>query len=247
MADWRAPFYPIAGYSALMPARLPAAAGTLLLALAVPAGAQAVPTIEPLRPCYVTAGTQDEPQGEGVVIRGQGFTPNSRVNLTVNDAPVPGGDGLQVNDTGLLTLDPFPAPWVPNGTRDFKVTLTEVDNPAQTVTATAMATKLRVNIRPKSARPSQRIRFKGSGFTADKPVYAHYIRKNRQVARVRVARRTGECGSWSVRRPQFPMRNPQQGTWFVQFDQSKKYVDGRSGKLETVHVRVKFQVSLVRG
>jgi hypothetical protein len=230
-----------------MPARLAALAGTLLLGLAVPAGAQAVPTIEPLRPCYVTAGTADNPQGEGVVIRGQGFTPNSRVNLTVDDAPISGGDGLQVNEAGLLALDPFRAPWVPSGTRDFKVTVTEVDNAAQTVTTTAKATKLRVKVRPRSARPSDRIRFSGSGFTDEKPVYAHYTRRNKQIARVRMARRTGECGSWSARRTQFPMRNPEQGTWVVQFDQSKRFVDGRRNTLRSVYVRVKFNVTLVRG
>lgn len=228
-----------------MSARFPAVAGTLLLALAAPAAAQAVPTIEPLKPCYVTAGTAEDPQGEGVEIRAQGFDPNSQVDLTLDGAPVEGGSGLQVGETGLLTLPKFPAPFVPSGTRPFSVTLTQQNNPANTVTATAKATKLRVDIRPKSARPSDRIRFKGSGFTADKPVYAHYIRKNKQVARVRIAGRTGECGGWSARRPQFPMRNPDQGTWFVQFDQSKKFVDGRLGTLESVYVRVKFKVSLV--
>jgi hypothetical protein len=230
-----------------MSARPAVVAGTLLLGLAAPAGAQAVPTIEPLRPCYVTAGTAEDPQGEGVVVRGQGFTPNSRVDLTVNGAPVLGGDGLQVNDAGLLALDPFRAPWVPSGTRDFTVTVTEVDNAAQTVTATAKATKLRVKVRPESARPSDRIRFSGSGFTGDKPVYAHYTRKNKQMARVLMAERTGECGSWSARRTQFPMRNPAQGTWVVQFDQSRKFVDGRRNTLKSVYVRVKFKVTLVRG
>jgi hypothetical protein len=230
-----------------MPARLPAIAGTLLLALAVPAGAQAVPTIEPLKPCYVTAGTAGDPQGEPVSISAQGFDPNSQVDLTLDGAPVKGGSGLQVGDTGLLALPPFPAPFVASGTRTFSVTLTQTNNAANTVTATAKATKLRVGIRPKSARPSQRIRFNGSGFTGEQAVYAHYIRKNKQVARVRMARRTGECGAWSARRRQFPMRKPAQGTWFVQFDQSRKFVDGRRGTLESVYVRVKFSVSLVRG
>ncbi len=226
--------------------RLHAAAGTLLVALAVPASAQAVPTIEPLRPCYVTAGSAKNPQAEGVLVRAQGFTANSQVDLTVNGAPIANSIGLQVGDTGLLdSLTPFPAPWVRKGTEEFTVTLTEQQNPANTVSATTKATRLGVKIRPKSARPSQKIRFKGSGFTADKPVYAHYIRKGRQVERVRMVRRTGECGSWSVRRPQFPMRNPDQGNWFVQFDQSRKFVDGRRGTLKSVYVRVKFRVSLM--
>ena len=60
-----------------------------------------------------------------------------------------------------------------------------------------------------------------------------------------MARETGECGTWSVRRPQFPMRDPAQGNWVVQFDQSKKYVNGNTGRLASVYVRVKITVSLV--
>ena len=41
------------------------------------------------------------------------------------------------------------------------------------------------------------------------------------------------------------MEDPAQGTWIVQFDQSKKYVNGTKGKLGSVYVRVKIRVSLV--
>jgi hypothetical protein len=230
-----------------MLSRVSAVSGALLVALAVPASAQAVPTIEPLKPCYVTAGTAANPQGEPVRINAQGFTANSKVDLTLDGATLPGSQGLQVAEAGILALDrfAFPAPFVRRGSKDFTVTLTEQNNPANTVTATARSTRLGVKIRPKSARPSQRISFKGSGFTGEQPVYAHYTRGGREIERVRLARRTGECGSWSVRRPQFPMKHPSQGTWFVQFDQSKKYVDGTRGTLQSVYVRVKIKVSLV--
>lgn len=228
-----------------MLSRVYAVAGTLLVALAAPASAQAVPTIEPLKPCYVTAGTAKNQQGEAVMISAQGFTPNSKVDLTLNGAPLQGSTGLQVGDTGLLELPGFPAPFVRKGPQDFTVTLAEQGNPANTVSATAQSTRLGVNIKPKSARPSQRISFKGSGFTAEKPVYAHYTLRGKQVKRVRMARRTAECGAWSVRRPQFPMKDPDQATWFVQFDQSKRYVNGTRGTLKSVYVRVKIDVSLV--
>jgi hypothetical protein len=232
-----------------MPSRVSVVAGILFVVLAAPASAQVAPTIEPLKPCYVTAGTAAHPQGEGVGVSAQGFTANSRVDLTVNGQPLEGGSSnLQVDANGVLPpLKPFPAPFVRSGSQDFTVTLAEQNNPANTVTATAKSTRLGVKIRPTSARPSQRISFKGRGFTAEKPVYAHYTRGGRQIERVRMARRTGECGTWSVRRPQFPMKDPDQGTWFVQFDQSKQYKDGTRGTLESVYVRVKIKVSLVRG
>src|SRR5687767_10110943 len=94
-----------------MRTRVHAVAGPLLVALAAPASAQSVPTIEPLRPCYVTAGTAAKPLGEPVRIRGQGFTANSKVDLTLNGAPIKDGADQQVGDDGRLILRPFPAPF----------------------------------------------------------------------------------------------------------------------------------------
>jgi hypothetical protein len=228
-----------------MPSRVFAVAGSLLFVLAVPASAQAVPTIEPLKPCYVTAGTAKDHDGEAVLVQAQGFTPDSRVALTLDGAPLKGGSDLQVDANGVLQLNEFPAPFVPKrvGTRDFTVTLTEINNPANTVSATAKATALGVDLEPPSAEPSQRIRFSGRGFTADKAVYAHYVRKGKQVKRVRVTRRTGACGNWSVKRPQFPFADPALGNWIVQFDQSKKYRNPAVETPRSVYVRLKINIS----
>jgi len=228
-----------------MPSRFFVVAGSLLAALALPAAAQAVPTLEPLKPCYVTAGTVEDPAGEGITLRAAGFTANSRVDLSLNGAPFEGGSGLQVDEAGMLATPPFRAPFVASGTQDLTFTLTEQGNAANTVSATTKATRLDVKVRPRTAPPSDRVRFTGSGFTEDKPVYAHYTRRGKQVKRVRLTRRPGECGSWSVRRPQFPIKNPAQGNWFVQFDQSKQYRDGRRGKLRGVFVRIRFTITLV--
>jgi hypothetical protein len=229
-----------------MPARIAAVAAALFFALAVPAAAQ-MPVIEPLKPCYVTAGTAAKPRGEGVGIRAAGFTPNSKVDLTVNGQPLDGSAGLQVGPTGQLTLDPFPAPFVRRGSEQFTVTLAEVGNPAHSVSATARSTRLTVDVKPERARPSQRIRFTGSGFTDAKPVFAHYTYRGKQVRRVRMARKTGDCGGWSVRKRQFPMDDPDQGRWTIQFDQSKRYIKASSGRLKSVYVLLPIEVSLERG
>ena len=64
-----------------MPARRPAAAcGALLVALAVPAAAEAATFTAPLAPCYVTAGTATNRQAEGFPVAAAGFTINSLVN-----------------------------------------------------------------------------------------------------------------------------------------------------------------------
>jgi hypothetical protein len=236
---------PSAGYSARMSARIPAVTGALLIALLVPASAEAA-TIEPLKPCYVTAGSAAQPQGEPVQIRAAGFTANSKVDLAVDGQPV--SAGLQTDPAGNLSLpNQLAAPFIDSGTREFTVTLTEQSNPTNTVSATAKTTALNLSVKPRRARPSQRIRFKGNGFTARKPVYAHYIYKKKLRKTVRMVRKTGTCGGWTTRKPQIPINEPKPGTWTVQFDQSKKYIDATkpNNTLESVFVRLGISVTLV--
>ncbi len=224
-----------------------AVSGALLIALAAPAAAQAVPTMDPLKPCYVTAATPDGPQSEGFNVRAQGFTPNSKVNLTIDGQPVAGGENLQTDPSGSLgviaPLAAVPAPFIPKGSRKFTVSLTEVGNPANVVTATARTTALGVSVKPRSAKPSSRIRFKGLGFTGPKPIYAHYVHKGKVRRTVRLRKKPGRCGSFKVHRRQIPVDNPGTGEWIVQFDQSKKYVADET-KLNSVFVRLRILVSL---
>jgi hypothetical protein len=249
LADGEAAFYPIAGYSARMSARIPAVTGALLIALLVPASAQAV-TIAPLKPCYVTAGTAAAPQQEGVTIQAAGFTPNSTVTIAVDGQPIgqPGAppQEFQTDPTGNLNLPPnsVPAPFVETGTREFPITLTEVGNEANTATVTSKSTALGVSVKPKRARPSKRIRFKGSGFTGEKPVYAHYVFKSKLRKTVRMARKTGTCGAWSARKRQIPVNEPKPGLWTVQFDQSKRFIADAT-KIPSVFVRLGISVTLV--
>lgn len=228
-----------------MSSRSLAVSGALLVAVLAPASAQAA-VINPLKPCYVTAGTAQAPQAEGVSIVASGFTPNSKVDLSIDGAPVQNGQGLQTDPTGALNALPqVPAPFIAEGSRDFTVTLTEQGNPANTVTATAKTTALNVSVKPKRARPSKKIRFKGSGFTADKGVWAHYVYKNKLRKTVKLAGNTGTCGTWTKRAPQIPVADPGFGLWTVQFDQSRKYIDGTKGTLNSVFVRLGINVTRV--
>jgi hypothetical protein len=231
-----------------MSSRTFAVAGALLFALLAPAGAQAA-EIAPLKPCYVTAGTAASPQQEGVGISATGFSANSTVALAIDGAAVPGGEALQTDQAGSITLQPeqVPAPFVAKGSKPFTVTLTENGNPANVATATARTTALGVSVTPRRARPSQRIKFKGNGFTARKPVYAHYVYRNKLRKTVRLARKTSPCGAWQARRPQIPVERAQTGTWTVQFDQSKRYRDARkpNSGLSSVFVLIDISVTLV--
>jgi hypothetical protein len=231
-----------------MSARTPAITGALLIALLVPASVEAA-TIEPLKPCYVGAQTPTGPQTEGITIKAAGFTGNSKVKLAIDGQPVAGAEALQADQFGNLNVpSTVPAPFAADGTREFPVTLTEIGNDTNTVTATSKTTQLGVSVKPRRARPSQRIRFKGNGFTGDKPVYAHYVFKKKVRKTVRMARKTGTCGGWNARKPQIPVKEPKPGVWTVQFDQSKRYIDATKpdSGLDSVFVRLAISVTLVR-
>jgi hypothetical protein len=232
-----------------MPARRPAAAcGALLIALAVPAAADAATFTTPLKPCYVTAGTQAKPQTEGFAVAASGFGVNSTVALAIDGAPVANGGALQADAAGNLVLpNPVPAPWIKAGQRDFTVTLTDNAVPGVVATATAKVTALAVDVHPRVAKPSDKVHFTGSGFTADAPVFAHYVRGRKLIKTVRMTRTPGVCGTWSAHRKQIPVRKAKTGLWTVQFDQAKRYRNGRTGGVKGVYVRLGINVRLVRG
>jgi hypothetical protein len=86
-------------------------------------------------------------------------------------------------------------------------------------------TALSVKVRPRRARPSQRVRFRGRGFTDLGAIYAHYIRRGKLLKTVRLATASsGACGTFTARRRQFPFR-PELGTYLVQIDQHHRLTD----------------------
>ncbi len=217
--------------------------GALAVALAAPAAAQAAPTIQPLKPCYVTAG-KSEAKRERVPIEAAGFTPNSQATVAIDGVPVPEGTQLQVGAMGELSFE-LSAPYVKRGSREFTITLTENGNPANAVSTATRTTALNVRLKPNEARPSDRIRFKGSGFTEDKAIWAHYLSKGTVGTTVRMARRPrGGCGGFKARRRQIPVDKPGLGNWTIQFDQSKEFVDPTAPPI--VYVRLGIRIRLVR-
>src|SRR5215207_8421381 len=138
--------------------------------------------------------------------------------------------------SGTLSFE-VAAPYVKRGIEEFTITLTEVGNEANTVSATAKSTALGVSLRPSSAKPSDKVRFEGLGFTNDAPIYAHYLHKGRLRRTVRMAREPRQCGGFRVHRRQIPIRRPGLGDWIVRFDQSKQLTrppDGNYVRLRLV-------------
>jgi hypothetical protein len=184
------------------------------LVLAAPA--QAAPTLAALKPCYVV----DDRTREEVPYSGSGFTPGSVVDI-LRDGVVE-RQGVNVDAAGNLPFSSLPAPAIESGQREFTLSAVERGNAVNTATMSSWVAHLAVSVRPKVARPSQKIRLRGLGFTAAKPVYAHYVRRRVLRKTVRLDVPAGPCGTFDVRRAQFPF-TPRPGRWTMQIDQSKDY------------------------
>jgi hypothetical protein len=191
----------------------------VLLALAAPAAAQAA-TLHPLEPCYVSA-SPEESQRETIPLRAGGFTPAAVVDVDV--------DGQQSEATaaadGSVAVDAV-APYQPTGVRSFRVTLTERASPANYVTAETLVSALELIVRPREARPRERVRFKLRGFTLGLPLYAHYLFEGEHRRTVSLGTPEGPCGSLKVKRRQFPMKHPKRGHWTLQADHEAVYSEG---------------------
>jgi hypothetical protein len=175
--------------------------------------------LQPLKPCYVSAGEAEE-RRESVVLRGSGFTPNVMLDVYIDGVLVLTGPSNVVGELDATVKAPFQA----TGEREFGVSVVEHDNPVNAVGSLSRVTSLGVTLRPREARSSRRVRFRGRGFTGAGPVYAHYVFGGKVRRTVRLSRRTaGPCGTFSVRRRQIPIRRPRTGDWTLQIDQQRRY------------------------
>jgi hypothetical protein len=191
-------------------------------ALLLPAAASAA-TLTPLKGCYVTS--TDEVSGEirrePVGFGGGGFTPGGLVDLSL--------DGklqrtVQADPAGNLPTQTLDAPYRRKGQAAFKLTATDQANPANTVDALSNVTAFDVSIRPSTAAPSSRVRFRGRGFTQPGTVYGHYLYKGRVRKTVKLSKHpAAPCGRFSVKRQQIPVHKPKLGQWLLQIDQERTY------------------------
>jgi hypothetical protein len=220
------PFYrtiaPDAVFQLTMLVRTTLLAAAFAALFAAPASAQAPPTLDAIRPCYVAA---QETQRESVAITGHGFTPFKLVDLFVDDitAQTP-GDPPQADVNGTL-MGSVLAPFIDEGERPFTVRVQQQDNAQIFATATAKVTRLSVEQSPAAANTSDRVRFRGRGFTdLARPIYMHYVFAGKSRKTIRIGLPTNDCGLFSVKRKQFPFKkSPRVGVWTIQFDQSYSY------------------------
>jgi len=206
-----------------------------LLALGAAAGAAApaagAVTLDPLKPCYVSVGPASR---ERVIVVGRGFDRNAPVDLEVDGETTT----ADADAAGVVMAEPS-APYVARGARRFRVRLTQIAPAASPVVAWSRVTTLTVTIAPLQAATSARVRIRGRGFTAAKPIWAHYVFRGRDRRTVRlVARPASSCGTFSVRRRQFPIAHPRPGRWTVQVDQQRRWSPTPHSRFVPVTIRV---------
>jgi hypothetical protein len=201
---------------------LAVAPAALVLAPA-PAAQAAVQLTRPLKPCYVSV---DPGTRERIRIVASGFSPNAAVRLRLGDEPPV---TLDADALGVVrTRGGRKAPAVPyqeRGEQTVPISLAEqFPNTANTFATTTRVTALSVTVRPRQAATSDKVRFRGRGFTAARAIWGHYVFRDRSRATVRFAERPDSaCGTFSVRRRQFPMLRPRAGHWTLQIDQQKHW------------------------
>jgi hypothetical protein len=219
---------------------LAAALGALAVA---PATAHAA-ALTPLKPCYVsvtqrTPGAPPQITREALDLGGSGFGANSLVDISFNGQV---DRTIQADGAGSLPPQVLQSPYQAGGQGTFTLTAAERGNPANTVSLPSRTTALTLSLTPKKSRPSRRVRYRGSGFTAQKAVWAHYLYKGRVRRTVRLVRRINNpCGLFSVKRKQLPIRHPKLGRWRLQVDQQRKYSRVPAG----VNVRADIDVQRV--
>ena len=202
--------------------RLLAVTALALGATAAPAGAA---TVAPLKPCYVSAG-EARAERENVVITGEGFTPEGKVDILVNGIV----DAQPQADVNGRITGTIKAPFQETGEAPFEVVVRDTVNPLVSVTVGSRVTDLDARLRPREAAPSKRVRIRGRGFTRvavdgrPAPIFAHYMFEGEYEKTVRLARRSkGTCGRLNARRRQIPIANPASGRWTIQIDQRRRY------------------------
>jgi hypothetical protein len=192
------------------------------------------PALTPLKPCYVAVDKRRSGT-EPVTVGGTGFTPDSAVDVALD------GDtlitGAKVDGAGTLPAGTIPAPFVAKGRKRFEITVTEQGS-ERSASASALVARLGVRITPGITSPTHVVRFRGRGFTDDAPVFVHYLRKGELRRTVRLAKDPGTCGSFSVRRREFPFV-PRTGRWRLQFDQQKVYAKAPEGQVADLRITVR--------
>ena len=175
--------------------------------LSAPAGAA---TLAVDRSCYR--------EGSEAVATGSGFTPNARINFTLNGRDFTDDENPPTSDsTGSLNAGFSVGTPRRRKQRRYVMVASDGTNSGQTAFT---ATRLDVTVQPKRGNPGRRKRVRARGFDRGKVLRFHVRgprRRNGKVGKIR-----GACGKLNKRKRIFRATYPA-GVYRVQFDQRKVF------------------------
>jgi hypothetical protein len=175
-----------------------------------------------LKRCYVSASPMET---EPVQVNTSGWMAFAPIDVFVNDVAKTTAEA----DANGTLVGSTSAPYQATGQSMFTLRLTQHATQANpgvqpTLVATAKVTALEVSQSPAKSSTSQKVRFRGRGFTdLTQPIYAHYLLDGKSRATVLIGKPRFACGTFSARKRQFPMRKPHVGIWTIRFDQANAY------------------------
>jgi len=198
--------------------------------MAIPASAGAA-TLSTNKTCY--GG------GDTVKFVGSGYTPNGAVSFAVDGQPV---QQIAIANRGGVFGLSLDAPFTVSTTRRTQtVTATDQTNPAATASRPVQLSIVRVKVRPREGKPSRLRRFRATGFTAGRTLYAHKVR-GKSKRTLRIGQLKGPCHSLSVRGKLFGPK-AKVGKYRIQFDAYRTYKKDRKQKVPfTIQVFRNFGV-----
>jgi hypothetical protein len=189
---------------------------------ALPALAAAAPTIATsaicLRPSQEAGGTQISPRLD---VTGSGFSPNSLIALTRGAQSITTYSDAAGNLAYSFSVFDLLSSRAPRATPLDVLASDPVLGPSNALRV--KAAPLTFSATPKRTKPSKTVTFRFSGFTPDRPIYAHYRFKGRLRATARMGLASNPCGLLTARRDQIPVPDPGLGLWRVPFSQSKRF------------------------
>lgn len=217
----------------------------LTTTLVVPAVAQTPgPQVQVDRDCYLDTVVNGQRIATPISLSGNGFTPNSQFQISLDGQPLPGGAGT-TDALGAVPSGTFRAPALSTLDRRQKTWKVRVDEGANTASTTFSTSDIFADFSPSTGTPSKlKVRFVANGFklaqadtTKNPAVYIHYIRPNgKRKKSFRLGTATGPCGELkrTAKRRLFPFK-AERGLWKLQVDTNKVYKRGKSDSTFTYY------------
>jgi hypothetical protein len=219
--------------------------GSLAAALAVPAAAEATPSVTMDKACYAP--------GDMITQRGTGFTPGAEIleSLALLDPETSDRFGQLVAppvtaDAHGSFLRRIAAPPLARAADRREKAVSAFTDQGQPAAAAAWTlTAWRVDVRQwmaGRANPGRTMLVDAYGWTSGTSLYAHYYRGRAAVKSVRLGALRGSCGDMRKRVLQFPFRRPRRGRWTVYFSATRR-LDKRTDPFWFYKVRVPYTAS----